>query len=140
MLLHGKTFKIRKFNNKHRCSRPDSNREVTSIWIAEKFEEAIRMDPEYKINVLEQELKRKYGVKCEKQKLYRAKKRVLDKINGDHGVCYGLLYKYGNILIQRNEGTVALIKAERPSISVNPIFQRFFFVFSSSEDRIFGRL
>ena len=26
-----KTFKIRKFNKKHQCSRPDSNKEVTSI-------------------------------------------------------------------------------------------------------------
>ena len=69
-------------------------------------------------------------MKCERQKLSRKKKRiVLDKINGGHGACYGLLYKYGNILIQRNEGTVALINAERPSISVNPIFQRFFLCF-----------
>ena len=76
-----------------------------------------------------EELRTKFGVQCNSQRLYRAKRNTLDKINGDHVVCYQFLYRYGNMVKIKNLGAKILVKASKLVISKNPHLRRFFLSF-----------
>ncbi|XP_048319534.2 uncharacterized protein LOC125418882 [Ziziphus jujuba] len=128
-LLDGVTFKVKICKERHTYIRKTKNAKVTSNWIASKLESLIQSNPDVKIGVLENDLRTTYGVKCGKQKIYRAKKKALDRMGGDHAGSYKKLYKYANIWMIQNLGTMALIKAARPAIIDNPQFQRFFLSF-----------
>ena len=76
-----------------------------------------------------EELRTKFGVQCNSQRLYRAKRNTLDKINEDHVVCYQFLYRYGNMVKIKNLGAKILVKASKLVISKNPHLRRFFLSF-----------
>lgn len=92
--------------------------EVTSTWITGKFLEAIRIYPSYKISTLVQELLKQCGIEEKsKQKLYKAKRKALNIVGGDHAASYKLLNKYAHMLPKKKKKvcTHAYIKESRYS-------------------------
>lgn len=133
----GVTYKTKSYNGQHTCIGEIKNVEATSSRIAKKFEDVVRLNPKIKINVLMEELKTTFDVQCNRQRLYRAKRKALDKINGDHATCYRFLHRYGNIVKMKNLVAMTLVKATKPIISKNPHFQRFFLSFPAQRQCYF---
>ena len=119
----GVTYKTKSYNGQHTCIREIKNVEATSSMIAKKFEDVVRLNPKIKMNVLMEQLKTTFGVQCNRQRLYKAKRKALDKINGDHATCYRFLHKYGNIVKMKNLGAIILVKASKQIISKNERFK-----------------
>ena len=88
-----------------------------------------RINSEVKVGVIEAELSRRYALKVDKQKLYRAKRIALEAFSTNHFECYNKLYRYGHVLRNLIPGTFVQIKCNRNVLSENPTFERIFVSF-----------
>ncbi|KAK3189310.1 hypothetical protein Dsin_028871 [Dipteronia sinensis] len=124
------TFKIRSITGDHvNCRRMMNNNEATTKWVASVTSLLIRDNPNVKAKVLQTQIKSTYGVEPSKSKIYRAKRKELKMLKSNHVDCYGQLRKYGNILLQMNPGSLAVVGID--TLSVTPKFQRFFLSFNA---------
>ncbi|KAK2637785.1 hypothetical protein Ddye_025580 [Dipteronia dyeriana] len=89
----------------------------------------IRDNPNVKAKVLQTQIKNTYGVEPSKRKIYRAKRKELKMLKFGHVDCYGQLRKYGNILLEMNLGSLAVVGID--TLSVTPKFQRFLLSFNA---------
>ncbi|XP_043705206.1 uncharacterized protein LOC122655023 [Telopea speciosissima] len=102
----GITFVIKTLNPNHTCQRFSIKKEgVTVAWITKKLASNVRADPHMNINVMEDYLTEKYGVKANKTKLYRAKCIDNEETDGSHARAYKKLENYGLIVKEKNPGT-----------------------------------
>ena len=92
-----------------------------------------RINPEVKVGMIEAKLYRKYALKVDKQKLYRAKRIALEALSANHSDCYNKLYRYGHVVRNLNPGTFVQIKCNRNVLSENPTFERIFVCFSAQK-------
>ena len=77
--------------------------------IADKLEGQLKYMPSLDIKHMAEELRTKFGVRCCKTRLYRARRKIQDKLEGDHSGSYDKLPKYAEILRKRNPGTLVKI-------------------------------
>ena len=87
-LPDGVSFKIKTLRGTHVCSRTEKNHLITADWIATKFHDMFRINPEVKVGMIEAKLYRRYALKVDKQKLYRAKRIALEAFSANHSDCY----------------------------------------------------
>ncbi|KAH9680282.1 SWIM-type domain-containing protein [Citrus sinensis] len=80
----GAMFMVKRPNDLHTCVRLLKNPECTAEFIAWRFGNAIIDHPEINVNFIQSELRRMYGIKVSKTKLYRAKKKALETKCADH--------------------------------------------------------
>ncbi|KAK9177673.1 hypothetical protein WN943_026862 [Citrus x changshan-huyou] len=80
----GAMFMVKRHNDLHTCVRLLKNPECTAEFIAWRFGNAIIDHPEINVNFIQSELRRMYGIKVGKTKLYRAKKKALETKCADH--------------------------------------------------------
>ena len=102
----GITFKIKSYVGTHTCVRMSTNSEANSTWIAKKVRRKLRDNPEMKLDAMQAILQNKFGVDAHKMQLYRAKVRVLDEMEGNHGESYSMLRLYGKQIIKSNPGSI----------------------------------
>ena len=72
---------------------------------------------------------KRYALKVDKQKLYRAKRIALETFSANDSECYNKLYKYDHVLRNLNSSTFVQIKCNRNMLSENPTFKRIFVSF-----------
>ncbi|KAK2659685.1 hypothetical protein Ddye_006218 [Dipteronia dyeriana] len=119
------TFKIRSITEDHvNRRRVMDNNEAATKWVVSMTSLLIRDNPNVKAKVLQTQIKSAYGVEPIKCKIYRAKRKELMMLKSDHVGCYGQLRKHGNILLQMNLGSLAVVGIDK--LGVTSKFQRFF--------------
>ncbi|XP_043698965.1 uncharacterized protein LOC122649788 [Telopea speciosissima] len=138
---NGITFVIKTLNPNHICQRLSIKKEgVTAAWIAKKLTSNVKVDSHMNINVMEEYLSEKYGVKANKTKLYRAKCIVNEETDGSHARAYKKLENYGLMVKERNPGTEFVIEYQNANrygqeqhraLLVNPQFKRLFICFDA---------
>ncbi|KAK9211717.1 hypothetical protein WN943_001094 [Citrus x changshan-huyou] len=84
------TFMVKLYYNVHICTRLLKNPECTTKFIALQFQETILSHPKTKVSFIMSELNKIYGVRVDKQKVYRAKKIVLESSGVDIESSYRL--------------------------------------------------
>lgn len=128
-LPDGITFKIKTLQDSHVCKWVEKNHLATTNWIATRFIELFKINPEVKVAILEFEIYKKFTLKVDIQKLYRAKRIAFKMLNGDHIEYYHKLHKNGNVLVTLNHGTIVNVRCVRNMLNENPTFQKFLWVF-----------
>ena len=128
-LPDGVSFKIKTLRGTHVCSKTEKNHLITVDWIATKFHDMFRINPEVKVGMIEEELYRRYALKVDKQKLYRAKRIAFEAFSVNHYDCYNKLYRHGHVLRNLNPGTFVQIKCNRNVLSENLTFEIIFVSF-----------
>ncbi|KAJ4702229.1 MuDR family transposase [Melia azedarach] len=131
MIKSGTVFQIQKLNNEHNCDRVTHTREASYIWIANQFQSALKNNPQMPIRAIRADLRTKFGVHCNKKKIYRAKKKALETASIDHRHSYKKLIEYAEILRQTNPGVLVKIKYSDVYETTPPKFQRFMFSFQA---------
>ncbi|KAL5744179.1 hypothetical protein ACOSQ2_027295 [Xanthoceras sorbifolium] len=125
------SYMLKTLKDEHNCLSVDTNKDVTSNWIGEKFKKLIKENPYMNINVLGSIVLRNFGVTVPDHTLYRAKTYTLNIGNEDHKKSYDKLYKYGHIFREKNPGSSCYLDTIRynsnPNIPAH--FQRFFLSF-----------
>lgn len=73
----------------------------------------------------------KYGVDVLRHRLYRAKKKVNEEVEGSHDDSYSKLSKYADLIRETNPGSFVKMKLDRPSLNIQPKFMRYFVCFKA---------
>ena len=130
--VDGKTFKIKIYEGEHTCIRVSNNHEAaSSAWIAKKIGSKLHAEPNMSYNLMQHELSEKYGLTVNSKKLYRAKKKAREESQGTYAKSYNKLPLYAQMVRDTNPGSIAIMQLERPEVSVNPTFKRFFLSFDA---------
>ncbi|KAA8538874.1 hypothetical protein F0562_025566 [Nyssa sinensis] len=130
-LPDGVTYMIKTYKGEHTCVRLQSNSNANSSWIAKKLGEAIRTNPNIKVDAMQTYLQQTYGIEASRMQLYRAKRRAFDEIEGKHGSSYTMLPMYASEIRRTNPGSLVKIECQKPSLLMNPLFKRIFIAFEA---------
>lgn len=96
------------FKHLSQCQKLLYNLECTSTWIASsKYMDAILINPEITISVLQADMRIKYGVHVSKQKVYRTKKKAPAAAKVDHEESYKKLRDYAQIIFDKMPQAIA---------------------------------
>jgi hypothetical protein len=126
-----KSFQIKQMYPKHSCARSYKNTQVTSQWLANKYLETIRVNPEWLLKAFKYQVMHDFKVDVTKYKVYRAKRKAFEIIHGDYKESYGRLWDYAATLQKTNEGSCVVVKVVR-TIPISPaIFQRMYVSFAA---------
>ncbi|KAI8531764.1 hypothetical protein RHMOL_Rhmol11G0161000 [Rhododendron molle] len=127
-----KSFQIKSLVN-HPCSCPRQYRlrHANSVWLARTYMDRLIDDPNWKVSALRKAAKREHMVEVSDSQAYRAKKRALEAIEGNHRQQYWRLWDYCEMIRRQNHGSIALLRVERPPLSTSPVFQRMFVVYAA---------
>lgn len=83
-----KTFCVRKINLEHTYGAHGESTKVTIDSVARACEQTLRSDPRAGVDTIVESTKVKYGVEVPKSKAYRARKKVVKVVQGDHKAQY----------------------------------------------------
>ncbi|KAH9670100.1 mutator transposase mudra protein [Citrus sinensis] len=96
-----------------------------------------KANPEIKIFVIAAALMQRYGIECNNQRLYRAKRKALELLGEDHKTSYSKLFRYMHALLNSNPGSTVSIERDWIGGAEFPKFKRFFFCIDNSRRRFF---
>uniref|UniRef100_A0A2N9EIL4 Transposase MuDR plant domain-containing protein n=1 Tax=Fagus sylvatica TaxID=28930 RepID=A0A2N9EIL4_FAGSY len=108
-----KSFQIKQMYLKHSCARSYKNTQVTSQWLANKYLETIRVNPEWLLKAFKYQVMNDFKVDVTKYKVYRAKRKAFEIIHGDYKESYGRLWDYAATLQKTNVGSCVVVKVVR---------------------------
>ncbi|KAH9778241.1 SWIM-type domain-containing protein [Citrus sinensis] len=132
-----KVLKVFAIRNGFRLKRVDDNYEATSDWIAATYLHLFKANPEIKISVIAAALMQRYGIECNNQRLYMAKRKALELLGEDHKTSYSKLFRYMHALLNSNHGSTVSIERDWIGGAEFPKFKRFFFCIDSSRRGFF---
>lgn len=92
----------------HTCIKVNANYHLTARWIAKRYLEDFRSDPDWKISALIDDIGRTKGLIIGRTKAFRAKAYALEKINGDERSQYDNIYRYRAELLRSNPGSTVM--------------------------------
>lgn len=113
------------------CPRQYRLRHANSAWIARTYMDRLTDDPNWKVSAIRKAAKRDHMVEVSTSQAYRAKKRALERIEGNHRQQYWSLWDYCEMVRRSNHGSTALLKVERPFGATSPVFQRMFVMYEA---------
>ncbi|XP_074343713.1 uncharacterized protein LOC141687377 isoform X2 [Apium graveolens] len=90
------TIQIKTLYNRHTCNPTWEQKCVNSTWIANKYEDEIRMNPTWPTNAFHLKVVNDLKCKISTSMIYRALKKARENIIGKHEAEYGQLFIYGN--------------------------------------------
>ncbi|KAH7836526.1 hypothetical protein Vadar_002444 [Vaccinium darrowii] len=130
-MFDGTTYQIKTLPYEHTCIRHNQNDEATSTWISKKLFHSFKENPHLTLDAMQEKLHSKYGLEASHSQLYRAKRKCQDVLEGNHGEQYKLLQTYAMEVRKTNPGSLFKMQYDRPSLTVNPMFQRLFVCFEA---------
>ena len=77
-------WKVRTLIREHSCARSLENRNATQKWLVELFKEKVQEKPNFKCRDMREEVMREWNVRVSEQKCKRAKKMILEEIEGSY--------------------------------------------------------
>ena len=83
-LMKDGSFMVKIYNEIHTCQREPTSLKATSPWIAKKMFEAVKLNPKMSLKSMEATLRQQFNVEVGPQRLYKAKKRILEALGGDN--------------------------------------------------------
>ena len=129
-----KTFCLRKLNMEHTCPTSGEGCRVSGKWVAKLAEKSLRIDPRTGIEAVIDTTKEKFGVDVPKMMAYRAKRKALETVLGDHIKQYRRIRDYLQTVMDTNTGSRCLVTTvnlkEHPT--TNPRFHGLFLCLGAS--------
>jgi hypothetical protein len=132
------TFMIKSFNPTHRCTRKYKSSIVTSRWIANRMIHKFKVQPNYPLKALYEDVKEKWNVDVSQTQLYKARQQI----EGKRTEQYKRLWDYCETVRKTNNESCMHMKVERPTIDIPPRFLRLYMCLAAYKDgfRAAGRL
>jgi hypothetical protein len=70
------SFEVRSLRPKHSCTRVYKSSIVNSRWISDKLFDKFKIQPDMPLEVIQDEVKRKWNIKVTKSQMYRGRRRA----------------------------------------------------------------
>lgn len=106
------SFQIRTINDKHICTQCYEQKQINASWIAEAYENDIRLNPTWKIPNFLAKVTNDLKCKVSYMQAFRAKQKALDNIRGKHEVQYGKLWDYATEIRRAMPGSTVKLLTE----------------------------
>ncbi|KAG5556147.1 hypothetical protein RHGRI_006689 [Rhododendron griersonianum] len=110
----GESFQVKTYKKKHKCLRSFRVRHVTSMYLANKYVDSIRSNPDMPLEHLQERVRKDIVVNVSTTQAYRAKRKALDLIEGTHLEQYALLRGYCEEVRRTNPNTTIIINTIPP--------------------------
>ncbi|XP_077251779.1 uncharacterized protein LOC143891003 [Tasmannia lanceolata] len=92
-------------------------------------------DPKWNVHAIQKSIKRDFKVDVPKSKIYRAKRKALECIEGGYVEQYARIWDYCDLVRVKNPGSCLKLKVERPTLDVLPTFQRLYISLHAKRSR-----
>ncbi|KAL3825347.1 hypothetical protein ACJIZ3_021376 [Penstemon smallii] len=126
------TYQIKEYEDKHVCSIDSHYKNINSRWLAKKYEELFRLDPNRNVKGFRVEAVKEIKCHVSATQAYRAKKKALEAIQENPDDQFAQLWDYGNELRERNpRSTVILKQSEEGSSTCQRKYDRFYVGFKA---------
>ncbi|KAL5852238.1 hypothetical protein ACOSQ3_007356 [Xanthoceras sorbifolium] len=121
-------FMLKTLRNEHTYLAVTKNKDVRAHWLGRKFQGLIQENPEINIRVLHSVVLMTCGLDMPDHTLYRTKNFVLGIEEKKHIRSYNMLYKYGEVVHERNLGSCIKVNIINinPEPKIHAHFQRLF--------------
>ena len=100
-------FMVKRYNNVHTCVRLLKNPECITKFITWRFRNAIIEHPEISADLIQSELRRIHRIKVGMTKIYRAKKKALERKEVDSQFNYRLIKSYAQQILNKMPESLA---------------------------------
>ena len=90
------TYQIRTYHGKHTCQSTFQQKQISANWIAKRYIDEIRMNPNWEGEAFQKKIVNDLGCHVNRSMCYRAKNKALKIINGTHEESFAQLWDYGN--------------------------------------------
>ncbi|KAI8546526.1 hypothetical protein RHMOL_Rhmol07G0125100 [Rhododendron molle] len=122
-----KTLQVKTYVPKHTCGRIWRNKLINSSWVAMMYFDDIRITPTLKVSELVEKVKSNFKCNVSVNQCYRARQKVLKKLEGNIAKQYAMLWDYCHEIDRTNPGTSVYIhlKHDLDGMPTN-VFQRFY--------------
>ncbi|CAN1135064.1 hypothetical protein LINPERPRIM_LOCUS15747 [Linum perenne] len=122
---------VKGLGSAHTCPRSQSINQAIASWIAYDFLERFRINREWDVHQIVQEVRLRYGIEVSTRHCYRAKKKVEDMLNGSLKGEYRKLRSYVLELIRADPTGLFQLKVEPHPCGTAVYFKRFYVGFLS---------
>ncbi|CAN1230126.1 hypothetical protein LINPERPRIM_LOCUS3236 [Linum perenne] len=126
-----KSFMVKGLGSAHTCPRSQSINQATASWIAYDFLERFRINREWDVHQIVQEVRLRYGIEVSTRHCYRAKKKAEDMLNGSLKDEYRKLRSYVLELKRADPTGLFQLEVEPHPCGTAVYFKRFYVGFSS---------
>ncbi|KAH7856453.1 hypothetical protein Vadar_001565 [Vaccinium darrowii] len=89
-----KTLQVKKYNPNHNCGRIWNNKLMNSEWLSMMYFDEIRISPTLKVSEMMEKVRQEFKCNVSLSQCYRAKHKVLRKIEGSMDEQYAKLWDY----------------------------------------------
>ena len=127
-IAHESTFSIKKMNLDHTCGASGENTKVTMKWVAKAVEDTVRSNPGAGVETILSYTKKKFGVHVPKSLAYRARRKAVDVVQGDHKTQYYRLRDYLQCVLDTNPGSRCVVTTKEFELHPAPT-PRFHYMF-----------
>ena len=125
-------FQIKSFYSTCSCPRSNKNKLADSNYLASRYMEQVREDPEWKITSMQRTVKRDLALDASPQQMYRAKRKAVQHMYGDGLEQFSKLWDYTHILLRENPGSLIKMKVKHLGNNQLPTFKRLFIAFKGT--------
>ncbi|KAL0453314.1 UNVERIFIED_CONTAM: hypothetical protein Slati_1309500 [Sesamum latifolium] len=109
--IHGEdTMQVKTLKSVHECSRVERVSAANSKWLANKYKDKIRTDPNWPVDSMMSVIQKECKLMFNKFQMYRAKDKVAKMASGSEDKQYGMLWRYDAEIVRSNPNTTVKIK------------------------------
>ncbi|KAJ9535292.1 hypothetical protein OSB04_un001609 [Centaurea solstitialis] len=112
-----KTWVVKTYNDVHKCLQSRKIRQCTSSFLSTQMEGTIAPNPNIPIGALKEQLQGKLQLQLSRQKIFRAKAKAMERLQGTYTAQYPLLRDYVLELKKTNPGTTVKLEVEPQPLS-----------------------
>lgn len=94
------TFQLKTQIDKYTCVWSFQNLKVTTKWLANTLVNGVKEQPQIKVSSIQENIQRKYVMKISRSKAYRAKRKGIELVKGNHAEQYEKLWDYCGELLR----------------------------------------
>ncbi|KAK4257633.1 hypothetical protein QN277_007196 [Acacia crassicarpa] len=133
---HGQSvgWQVKNLYNEHMCARAFENPRASTKWLAKYFKNKVQGDPNFKMKDMKNEVQTDLKVNVSVFKCKRAKKLIMDEMEGSFRDEFANLEAYWNELKLSNPGSDVCVEVSQEGLEHGrKIFKRMYVCFNASK-------
>ena len=124
------TYQIKAYHSKHTCLPTFHQKQINSRWIANYYENELRMNPTWPLSAFHKKVVNDWNCHVSIHAIGRAKRKALEKINGNYAEQYSKLWDYASELRKAMPGSTVPLMTEDGQAEERKKFKRFYICFA----------
>ncbi|KAK4269207.1 hypothetical protein QN277_022395 [Acacia crassicarpa] len=130
----GTGYMVKSLNHEHMCARVYKNQRASARWLAEYFKDKVQANPQYSVTEMKKDVERDLKVFVSRYKCKRAKRMIMEVMDGGFADEYKKLEAYCNELKVSNPGSDVSVELSGEALDQGRrVFRRMYICFNASK-------